>query len=212
MTGHRSPNAQPARTSARAAALYHLWCENISGAGRDPELYALLDAARDPAIYRGLQGFAATEDIVCLYQGPTAAEMAAVAPYLVRLGPRTDVFDWLWDEGWGESWGIFVWSVATIEQLRAHFRKLTKVRTEDGKVLFRFYDPRVLSIFLPTCTAAEIEQMFGPVMRFFVEAQEGAAIEEYTHRAGVLRCRLIPLPAPAILGDRPRVHDWSWAC
>jgi hypothetical protein len=194
MTDRRSPNTHPAGTKARATALFHLWCENIRGAGHDPELYALLDAARDPAIYRGLQGFAATEDIVCLYQGPTAAEMAAVAPYLVRIGPRTDVFDWLWDEGWGESWGIFIWSVATIEQLRAHFRKLTKVRTEDGKVLlFRFYDPDVLSIFLPTCTPAQIEEMFGPVMRFFMEASDGAAIEEYSHAAGVLRRRLLKL-------------------
>jgi len=131
--------------------------------------------------------------------------MAAVAPYLVRLGPRTDVFDWLWNDGWGNSWGIFVWSVATIDQLRAHFRKLTRVRTEDGKVLlFRFYDPRVLSIFLPTCEPAQIEEMFGPVMSFFVEAQHGASIVNYTRSAGgSLRRRLLPLSAPLVPDHRP---------
>jgi hypothetical protein len=188
------PTLRPVSRQARAACLYYLWCENSSG--HEPELYALLDAARDPAIYRGLQSFAATEDILCLYQGPTAEELAAVAPYLVRLGPRMDVFNWLWDKGWGASWGIFVWSTEPMEQLRAHFRRLTKVRTESATVLlFRFYDPRVLSVFLPTCGPAQIGEIFGPVMRFFVESSGGVAIEEYTHAAGVLRRRLLPLPA-----------------
>jgi hypothetical protein len=72
------------------------------------------------------------------------------------------------------------------------------VRSEDGKVLlFRFYDPRVLSVFLPICTPAQIEEMFGPVMRFFVETDGGAAITEYTHAAGALRRRLLPLAAAA---------------
>jgi hypothetical protein len=35
--------------------------------------------------------------------------------------------------------------------------------------------------------------MFGPVMRFFVESSDGAAIEKYSHAAGVLRHRLLPL-------------------
>jgi hypothetical protein len=179
---------------AKAAALYRLWCENIRGPGRDPELYALLDAARDPAIHHGLQGFAATEEIACLYQGAAAEDLGHVAPWLVRLGPRTDVFDWIWDKGWGDSWGVFIWSTATVDDLRAHFRKLTRVRTEDGKVLlFRFYDPRVLSTFLPTCAPTQVEEMFGPVMRFFVEADGGAAIAEYTRAAGALRRRLLPL-------------------
>src|SRR5262249_16452288 len=120
---------------AKAAALYRLWCETIRGPGRDPELYALLDAARDPAIHRGLGGFGATEQIACLYQGAAAEDLGHVAPWLVRLGPRTDVFDWIWDKGWGDSWGVFIWSTATVDALRAHFRKLTKVRREeDGKV------------------------------------------------------------------------------
>jgi hypothetical protein len=178
--------------------LYHMWCENIRGPGRDPELYALLDAARDPAIHRRLQGFATTERIACLYQGAATEDLGHAAPWLVHLGPRTDVFDWIWDEGWGDSWGIFIWSTVAVDALRAHLRKLTKVRTEDGKVLlFRFYDPRVLSIFLPTCTSEQIEEVFGPVMRFFVEADGGAAIEEYTRAAGVLRRRLLPLAAEA---------------
>jgi hypothetical protein len=60
-------------------------------------------------------------------------------------------------------------------------------------LVFRFYDPRVLSIFLPTCLPEQITEMFGPVTRFFAEAHDGAAIAEYSHAGGVLRRRLLSL-------------------
>jgi hypothetical protein len=194
MSDSPAPAIRPAGPQARAVIMYHMWCENVRGMGLDPNLYVLLDAARDRLIYSGLQRFARADDITCLYQGSSAEELAHVAPYLLRLGPRTDVFDWLWDNGWGRSWGIFLWSTETLEGLRAHFRRLTKVRTEDGQVLlFRFYDPRVLSIFLPTCFPEQITKMFGPVTRFIVEACDGVAITEYSNVGGVLRRRLLSL-------------------
>ncbi|HEY2399507.1 MAG TPA: S1 RNA-binding domain-containing protein, partial [Steroidobacteraceae bacterium] len=42
---------------------------------------------------------------------------------------------------------------------------------EQGKrLLFRFYDPRVLRPFLPSCEAGQMREMFGPVEHFAVEA------------------------------------------
>ena len=97
-----------------------------------------------------------TEEVVCLYQGSTAQELAAIAPYLVSPGTSDRVFDWLWNEGWGEHWGIFVWSLVATATLRDHFRRLTMVQTEDRRrLLFRFYDPRVMSAFLPAGDAAQ---------------------------------------------------------
>jgi len=195
MMSEASAPVMPATSKeAKATALWHMWCGPSTSGARGPDLYALLDAARDPVIYRKLRELAANEDIACLYQGAAAEELAAVGPYIVRLGPRKDVFDWLWDKGWGKSWGIFLWSAAGFGEVRAHFRKLTKVKTEEGQMLlFRFYDPRVLPIFLQTCTPAQIEEMFGPIMRFFVESRDGTALEEFTHIGGVLRRRLLPL-------------------
>ena len=174
--------------AAKAVAIQRLWRMDANGGERRPYLYCLLDAARDPTIHRTLQTFAAEEEIASLYQGAAAAELAAVAPYLVCLGTRDRIFDWLWEEGWGRSWGILIWSVATFESLREHFRTLTKVRTEEGNtLLFRFYDPRVFSIFLPTCTAAQVAAFFGPVTCFFVETEERANLELFTHQKGLLR-------------------------
>ena len=49
-----------------------------------------------------------------------------------------------------------------------HFRRfLTVVRERDRRrVLFRFYDPRILRTFLPVCTPDELKQFFGPVSEF----------------------------------------------
>jgi hypothetical protein len=151
--------------------------DEAAGNRRDDYLYAILDAARDERIYSGLRLLAASERILPLYQGRSAIELAAAAPYLVCLGTTDRVFDWIWREGWGNSWGIFLWSVVTPETLRAHFRRLTMVRTEQGTpLLFRFYDPRVLRVFLTTCDPTQLREMFGPVLEFGVEASDGRGI------------------------------------
>ena len=52
-----------------------------------------------------------------------------------------------------------------------------------GNLVFRYYDPRVLRPYLPTCTETELDFVFGPVQRFLVEAEGGAAAVAY-HREG----------------------------
>ena len=44
------------------------------------------------------------------------------------------------------------------------------------RVYFRFYDPRVLRVYLPTCSSSELKGVFGPVGRFVVEGPEGQAL------------------------------------
>ena len=46
--------------------------------------------------------------------------------------------------------------------------KLLWVRDEGQRQLyFRFYDPRVLPVFLPTCDAEQRRQVFGPVEKLY---------------------------------------------
>ena len=47
------------------------------------------------------------------------------------------------------------------------------VRLPDGRVVnFRFYDPRVFRVYLPTCNEAEAEFVFGPFESFFLEDED----------------------------------------
>jgi hypothetical protein len=158
--------------------------------------------ARDERIYRGLQRLAATEEILCLYQGGAAAELAAVAPYLLCLGTSDRVFDWIWEEGRGENWGIFLWSLVSPQALREHFRRLTMAKTGDGqRLLFRFYDPRVLRLFLPTCDPRQAMELYGPVQRFTMEAGPAAVITAVQRAAGqieIASSELYPSPGAGV--------------
>ena len=176
-----APNRDP---RARDRAIRCLWqLGDHDPAARQGYLYAVLDAARDERIFPGLRRLAAATQVISLYQGKSERELAAVAPYLVCLGTDDVVFDWIWRDGWGADWGIFLWSIVTLETLRAHLRRLTMVRTQEGqRLLFRFYDPRVLRQFAPSCDAAQARELFGPVTRFMIEDPTGEAILSFVHR------------------------------
>ena len=61
-------------------------------------------------------------------------------------------------------------SAAPFEEIRRHLRRFLRVKDERGRrLLFRYYDPIVLAAFLPTCTAAELAEVFGPIDAFLVE-------------------------------------------
>lgn len=55
--------------------------------------------------------------------------------------------------------------------LRRHFRQFTRVEFEDsgGFVLFRFFDPGVLPVYLDSCNEQELTTFFGPVRSFIIE-------------------------------------------
>jgi hypothetical protein len=72
--------------------------------------------------------------------------------------------------------------------MRRHFRSL--VDANDGRgnsFTFRFYDPRVLRRYLPTCTHEELSEFFGKVHSFFAEAESGQQITEYKLEKGELK-------------------------
>jgi len=90
-------------------------------------------------------------------------------------------------EQWGNSWGCFVWALADFKALRRHFRRFLMVEDERAKrMYFRFYDPRVLRVFLPTCTTAEALEFFGPIKYFVMEASDPAVALMVSTRAGEL--------------------------
>ena len=140
--------------------------------------WAILDAARDERIYRAIDR--SSQESCCLFAGNISPALRAVAPYLVRFEKGDELASFVLDKGWGNSWGIFFSSQGSMETLRKHFRRFLRVTDESGrKLLFRYYDPRVLPIYLPTCANEELTHIFGPVERFVVETENGANAVEY---------------------------------
>jgi len=148
-------------------------------------IFAILDGASVPGL---LQKLADQEPPhVCLYRGTLEPDMAEVAPYLVRLDRDMPFTDWVLDRGWGNHWGIFAETAADLNSLRGHLRTLLKVHDSDGKpLLFRYYDPRVLRVYLPTCNGEELNTMFGPVDAYWTEDESGAALLRFRLKNGIL--------------------------
>ncbi len=77
------------------------------------------------------------------------------------------------------------------------------MRDTRGRILvFRFYDPRVLRAYLPTCTAEEIAQFFGPISHFAAESADGRQVITYGHPHGRLDVRMVALPSDAVEAPR----------
>ncbi|HZO12827.1 MAG TPA: DUF4123 domain-containing protein [Polyangiaceae bacterium] len=142
-------------------------------------LYALLDAGRDPEVLTLLYRY--ESPCRSLYQGESEATLGPSGPYLVELREserESELVTQLLRKGWGQSWGVFVVSAAQFDELRRHFRTLLMVRRakDQSELYFRFYDPRVLRVFLPTCSPEQVRAVFGPVTAFLMEDAEGSLL------------------------------------
>ena len=138
-------------------------------------LYAVLDTARESAgPYQARQAGLKHES---LFAGDLGDRLEEVAPYIMEFPAHSPFRPW-WFEQWGNSVGILVEAPVALEDLRRHFRTLTVVRgaEDQKKYFFRFYDPRVLRVFLPACTPDEIKHFFGPITAFYCEGDGGAEL------------------------------------
>ena len=142
----------------------HLFGENM-------RVYAILDGASIEELPTKI--YEMQPKNFCLYRGELEADIAEVAPYLVELAPETYFTEWLLENCWGKHWGIFAHSPFSITDVRKHFRKFLTVYDETGNpMLFRYYDPRVLTQFLPACAYDELQDLFGKVTTYFAESME----------------------------------------
>ncbi|HEY2380036.1 MAG TPA: DUF4123 domain-containing protein [Terriglobia bacterium] len=148
-------------------------------------VYAILDAARNEKIYPAVK--ACTLEWTSLYLGKVAPELEQVAPYLVKLQKDHPFTRKVIADGWTDHWGIYIWAPSELIELRQHLRKFLMVRDESGKdLVFRYYDPRVFRTYLPTCSADELDSLFGPIQEFIVSGQEPAALLRFRVEQGHL--------------------------
>jgi uncharacterized protein DUF4123 len=123
-------------------------------------VFAIFDGARDDRIFGAIDGTHLLGD--CLYSGDLSWQMQMTAPYLVQLEREDRFTRYLIANGWGASWGTFLRTETGIKQLRRHLRQFLRVRDETGRrLIFRYYDPRVLRTYLPTCARLEEFRFLG---------------------------------------------------
>jgi len=136
-------------------------------------VYAVLDGASMEQLPQLL--WEHEPENICLYRGELEPDIAAVAPYLVKLEYDHPFTKLVCEKGWGNHWGIFALTPPEVDirALRQHFRKFLMVYNPDGKlVYFRYYDPRVLRTYLPTCNTEEIKTVFGQINFYVLEDED----------------------------------------
>ena len=147
-------------------------------------LYIVVDAARDKRIY----------DLVhdalfpmCLFRTEVVSPVGRAAPYLVPVEHAERLVEAWRKVGRGESWGLFLRSSEQQARLRQRLRTFNQAKLPDGRVvLFRWWDPRVFRVYLPTCDAADLNQWFASVEEYVCETEDGAGFMLYRHRDGAL--------------------------
>jgi hypothetical protein len=157
-------------------------------------LFAVLDAARDPnGRYEAEQA-----ELECrsLFAGELGDMLEHVAPQLVTFRRSTSFADW-WFQQWGRSIGVLVEAPVTLDELRRHLRTLLTVRGPGhDRYYFRFYDPRVLRVYLPVCTADEIRRFFGPIRAFYCESDGGGELLGFRQDGATVAMSSHPVGAP----------------
>jgi hypothetical protein len=167
-----------------------------TGGPSGTSVWAILDAARDERIHEALR--LSRLEYLPLYAGKLPDVLQRAAPYLIELAPNYKFTRPLLEMGWGNSWGVFM-RVKDSRNLRHHLRGFLRVQDESGRSLvFRYYDPRVLRVYLPTCEKSELATVFGPIGSFLVEGDRGESLIEFGFDGQRLTERRTPLVAAPV--------------
>jgi len=149
----------------------HLWACNADD--QTPDVYAILDGGRDRRIFNMVHNSQLEYKSMCPGEGSYVLQRAS--PHIVKLEQENPLTLKIIDQGWGTSWCIFLISHApsAFNRVRYNCEKITFVSDPAGqKLLFRYYDPRIMRVFLPTCTHEEAALIFGPVDEIAMEGED----------------------------------------
>ncbi|HXK05665.1 MAG TPA: DUF4123 domain-containing protein [Verrucomicrobiae bacterium] len=168
-----------------------------AGATAREGLWCILDGARDESIYGKVETVRRRQ--CCLYSGTLPWQLQVNAPYLVELYDDAFTRD-LVHAAWGNSWGIFFRSESSMAVLRKHLRTFLRVVDQRGRrLIFRYYDPRVMRVYLPTCLPVELDAVFGPIRCFLMESEEADSVlrfERVNHRLETTQHAIDRQPIP----------------
>lgn len=131
-----------------------------------------------------------------LFKGAAAESMGEVAPYFIAVDIKSD-FLLHWSQRLGKNVGVLFVSSGKVRDTFRHMREIFIVESESGQqYFFRYYDPRVLRTYLPTCKGKVATDFFGPITACFAEAESTLSLEKFYLADGLVQRTVIPLDGP----------------
>ncbi|ABC31107.1 conserved hypothetical protein [Hahella chejuensis KCTC 2396] len=131
--------------------------------------YAILDCAIDNRLYPAIKRSGCQHS--SLFWPHAGETLLSASPHVVTLTSR--FASWVFEQGWGKGWGIYLASNKSLQDVVRHFRRVSKVRGPNHENwYFRYYDPRILREFLPTCDEGQLEKLMGEIGEFWMEDED----------------------------------------
>ena len=190
----------------RGAVMAQQWSQRLEKQlwpqGYRRDAWMIVDSARDPRIFGLL--LESYLEYACLYSGFVPPALETAAPYLVRLEYEDRRSRLFLDHAWGNSWGVFLKCDTRLDSLRRHLRGFLTVQGPNGdRLLFRYYDPRVLRLYLPSCTGEDLRRVFGPIERFWTETESPDTLLTFGFDGSRLLASELPLDGAAMVPAVP---------
>ena len=136
-------------------------------------LFAITDGAYSAPLIAHVEKTAPDHLVPLLHPHPSID--ATAIPQLLRVSEP--ILDTILATADKAPWGVFAMSKADPEALRIHFRRFLVVQLPDGEHwYFRFYDPRLLPVYIGKCNDWELENFFGPVRGYAMPSTEQSDI------------------------------------
>ena len=138
--------------------------------------YLLLDGAQIDDLMPQLFRMQDSLSMHLLYRQTAYAEWAESGPLLIRMEPDSPLAEHF-ETHWRITAGVRLESSADEEVLAEHLRSLVHARLASGQtILFRYYDPRILPLWLDGVSPEERDRYMGPVQRFYLPSSAGQTL------------------------------------
>ena len=148
----------------------HFIDQLLSASHSDKRLYAIIDCAQHETIYTRLKQHA--DVYLSQYSNDVPDSLKAAGPVLYQLRKDNALSAWIITQGYQNNWFILFPSLGqTMIDLRRHFKRFAMVESPEGKAMyFRYYDPRVMRNYIPSCNEEERRYIFAKLSCFWAQS------------------------------------------
>ncbi|HLJ91416.1 MAG TPA: DUF4123 domain-containing protein [Candidatus Angelobacter sp.] len=115
---------------------------------------------------------AGQERAVSLFNQTPLEEYFTLAPYVFRADEA--LLEWIPKQN-----SVLVFAKVSLQELAAHLQFFLMAALPDRRRwYFRFYDPRILKAYLPSCDLSELSRFYGPIRAFGFHQEENIHVFE----------------------------------